>query len=70
MSTQTENFNTAEESTTAHYQAAKGVTVGQKSNTADPIQNVRTVVTSAKQGSIELRYAPRKPIVNDASTVF
>jgi hypothetical protein len=70
MSTKTEKFTTDENPSAARYQTARVVTVGQKSNTAGPIQNVRTVVTSAKQGSIELRYAPRGPIVNDASTVF
>jgi len=44
------------------------VFVGDKIAKPAMTQQVRTVVTSAKEGSLGLRYAPHNPKVTDVST--
>lgn len=68
MSTKSEKPNTSDAIASATYQSARGYHVGAKIEQPAMTQHVRTVVTSAKEGSLELRYAPRSPKVTDVST--
>lgn len=70
MSTQPEKLNTSETQLAAHYQAARGITVVRAVDTTQRATSGRTVTTTAKEGSIGLRYAPRNPGNVDISTVY
>jgi hypothetical protein len=68
MSTQPERPSTSDVPNEATYKVARGVSAGLKISTSQPILHGRTVVTSAKEGSVELRYAPRNSRIADART--
>jgi hypothetical protein len=68
MSTKPERPSTSDPIASATYQTARGYCVGAKISQPAMTQRGRTVVTSAKEGSLELRYAPRSPKVTDVST--
>lgn len=68
MSTQHENLSTSEVPNGATYRSARVVNTGLKISTSQSIRHGRTVVTSAKEGSLELRYAPRNSRIADART--
>ncbi len=68
MPTKSEKPGTSEPLAKATYQIARGVFVGDKIAKPAMTQQVRTVVTSAKEGSLGLRYAPHNPKVTDVST--
>ncbi len=50
------------------YSKAIGMIVNPKTSTASSVAQVRTVVTTARSGSLDLRYAPRDPKVSDKNT--
>jgi hypothetical protein len=64
----TEPFSTCNPLSAVKYQLAEGVKVGTAGSTSPPSGEVRTVVTSAQKGTLDLRYAPRKPKVSDKNT--
>lgn len=68
MPTKSEKLSTSEPLAKATYQTARGVFVGDMVARSSMVQQVRTVVTSAKEGTLGLRYAPHNPKVTDVST--
>ena len=60
--------STTESTIRAKYQIAEGVRVGMQISSRAMAQKSRTVTTSAKSGSVELRYAPHSPKITDIST--
>ena len=68
MSTKPEDPSTADPTASATYQLACGVNLGVQITKPAITQQVRTVVTRAKEGSLDLRYAPHDPKVTDVST--
>ncbi len=68
MATKNENSTTPDRIVSAKYQAALGIRVGSRIVKPALTQQVRTVTTSAKEGSLGLRYAPHNPKVTDVST--
>jgi len=68
MATEEEPVSTSEPSVKTRYQIAEGIRVGAQVSKPAMTQQVRTVATSAKSGSIDLRYAPHSPKIKDIST--
>ena len=64
----TEPFSTCNPLSAVKYRHAEGVKVSMTGSTAPPSGEVRTVVTTAQKGTLDLRYAPRKPKVSDKNT--
>jgi hypothetical protein len=52
------------------YGKAIGVIINPKASTAAPATQVCTVVTTARSGALDLRYAPRDPKVSDKTTAY
>lgn len=52
------------------FQPAQGFNMHVNGSTAPAIAQVRTVVTTAQTGSLDLRYAPRNAIVLDKKTSY
>ncbi|QDV38077.1 hypothetical protein [Tautonia plasticadhaerens] len=65
-----EAFTTCESLAGVKYEKAVGFSVNMHATTAPPSGQVRTVVTTAKSGSLDLRYAPREPKTFDKDTAF
>jgi hypothetical protein len=61
-------FSTCDPLSGVEYEKAQGVVVNLRATTIPPSGQVRTVVTTAQTGSLELRYAPRDPTVSDKNT--
>jgi hypothetical protein len=68
MASKGERISTSEPSANATYQIAEGIRVGVQISKPAMTQQVRTVATSAKSGSIDLRYAPHSPKTKDINT--
>lgn len=64
-----ELFSTCNPLSAVKYQRAEGVKVSTAGSTSLPSGEVRTVVTTAQKGTLDLRYAPRKPKVSAKNTV-
>lgn len=65
-----EAFSTCDPLTAVKYQAAICVKVNLQATTAPSDGHVRTVVTTAQKGMLDLRYAPRAPRISDKNTAF
>jgi hypothetical protein len=65
-----EPFSTCNPLAAVKYQDAEGVKVSISGSTAPPSGQVRTVVTTSQEGTLDLRYAPREPKVADKNTVY
>jgi hypothetical protein len=59
---------TSESFQAANYLTAGGINVSKRISTSQRAPRVRTVTTSAKEGSINLRYAPHEPRVAEIDT--
>jgi hypothetical protein len=66
----TDPFSTCDTMAAVNYQCATGVRVNLQANTSPPGDQVRTVVTTAQKGALDLRYAPRSPKVSDKNTAL
>jgi hypothetical protein len=64
----TEPFSTCNPLSAVKYEKATGVKISTHGSTAPASDKVRTVVTSAQKGTIDLRYVPRKPKISDKNT--
>ncbi|MHB1561823.1 MAG: hypothetical protein ACYC61_30605 [Isosphaeraceae bacterium] len=64
----TEPFSTCNPLPAVKYQRAEGVKVSTAGSTSLPRGEVRTVVTTAQKGTLDLRYAPRRPKISDKNT--
>jgi hypothetical protein len=65
-----ETFSTCDSMSGVKYKKAVGFADNLKATTAPPSGHVRTVVTTAQSGSLDLRYAPRDPKVSDKNTAY
>lgn len=63
-----EPFSTCDTLSAVKYQAVQCISVSLHGSTAPKGGEVRTVVTTAQTGSLDLRYAPRTPNLSDSNT--
>jgi hypothetical protein len=68
MASKSDGSSTSDPTIQAKYQVAEGLRVGMQITSPAMTQKTRTVATSAKSGTVELRYAPHSPKITDIST--
>jgi hypothetical protein len=65
-----EMFSTSDTLASVKYQQATGFKATTHASTVSGGVNVRTVVTTAQKGVLDLRYAPRSPKSSDKNTAL
>ena len=68
MARKSDRPSTSDTFRAATYRTAESVNVDKKISTVARTEQIRTVTTSAKEGSVGLRYAPHNPKVIDVDT--